>query len=159
MARVAAPFGVKGWIKVQPFTEQVDGLCSYTTWWLGSGQQWQPRRVTAVEVHGKTVVAQLDGLADRDDAFGLKGMEIAVPRSELPAADEDAYYWADLIGMTVINAEAAVLGEVTGLLETGAHDVLRVAGDRERLIPFVRQIVRQVDPVTRQITVDWELDY
>ena len=59
----------------------------------------------------------------------LKGMQVAVPRSQLPVLSkngEDGYYWSDLIGLEVVNLQGEELGKVTGLLETGANDVLQV---------------------------------
>ena len=87
------------------------------------------------------------------------GMDIAVLRGEMPEAEEGEYYWDDLIGLEVVNGEGAALGKVTGLLETGAHDVLQVTGERERLIPFVDAYVREVDLEAGRIVVDWGLDY
>lgn len=161
MGRVAAPYAVKGWLKVQPFTEYVDGLLDYPTWWLGRKSTWQEYRVLEGKVHGQTLLVQLEGVDDRDAAERMQGMDIAVMREELPAAEEGEYYWDDLIGLAVVNLEGVTLGKVTGLLETGAHEVLRVKdeGGEERLIPFVEAYVREVDTAAGRIEVDWGLDY
>ncbi|WP_292977303.1 ribosome maturation factor RimM [Nitrosomonas sp.] len=88
---------------------------------------------------------------------------IAVPRSQLPQLPEDGkdgYYWTDLIGIDVVNTQGKSVGTVSGLFETGANDVMRVqlSNNKEELIPFVDQVIRQVDLKARQITVDWKLD-
>ena len=77
-----------------------------------------------------------------------------------PEADEDEYYWRDLIGMAVSDLQGSRLGSVKELLETGANDVLVVSLESggEELIPFVAQVVQSVDTQKRQITVDWLLE-
>jgi 16S rRNA processing protein RimM len=97
---------------------------------------------------------------DRNAAEALQGYEIAVPRAELPPAEEDEYYWDDIIGLEVVNLAGESLGKVAGLLETGAHDILKVAaGEVERLIPFTDPIVREVDTGAGRIVVDWGKDW
>ena len=159
MGRIAAPYGVKGWIKVHPYTEYLDSLLDYPVWRLGKGGAWRPYRVVEGRPHNRFLLAELEGVDDRDAAERLRGMEIAVARDELPEPDEDEYYWDDLIGLEVVNTSGASLGRVKGLLETGAHDVLQVVGERERLIPFTAPIVLEVNLAAGRIRVDWEADY
>jgi len=111
-------------------------------------------------VHTKKLAAQLEGINDRDQAFALRGYEVAVPRSQMPAAADDEYYWVDLVGLEVRNTQDERLGVVERLFATGANDVLVVKdGDTERLLPFVAAIVLKVDRVAKVITADWGLDY
>ncbi|HRH80270.1 MAG TPA: ribosome maturation factor RimM [Thiobacillaceae bacterium] len=159
MGRIAAPYAVKGWVKIQPYTEYLDSLLDYPVWHLGKAGKWREYGVLEARVHGATLIASLDGVADREQAQALAGMELAVPREEMPAAEDGEYYWDDLIGMRVVNLAGEDLGRVEGLLETGAHDVMRVLGERERLIPFTAPIVRAVDVEAGRIEVDWGSDY
>lgn len=156
MGRVTGPYGVKGWIKIQPYTEDLEGLCEYKTWWVGG----QERAVLEAAVHSATVIAQISGVENREEAALLKGSEIAIPRNALPAIAADEFYWADLIGLEVVNEQEEVLGKVAGHLSTGAHDVMRVVdGETERLLPFVEAVVRKVDMAARRIRVDWGADW
>lgn len=159
MGHVGVPFGVRGWVKVHAYTEHSDSLLDYPVWWLGRNGQWRECEVLGCDVHPKALVAHLAGCDDRDAAAALRGSEIAVPRESLPQVDENEYYWADLIGLKVVNAAGQELGSITGLLETGANDVLVVQGERERLIPFVAQVVLEVDLAAGLVRVDWGLDY
>lgn len=159
MGRIAAPFGVKGWIKIQPFSEDPAALTNYATWCIGRGADCKPYRIEAVQDHGNTLIAKLQGIDDRDAAYVLRGLEISVARSELPATGENEFYWTDLIGLAAINRQGHELGKVTGLLETGAHDVLVVRGEREHLIPFVAAFVGKVDFDAGTIEVDWGEDW
>ena len=160
MGRVAAPFGVKGWVKITPFTESPAALARYRRLWVERQGEWREVAVEEAAVHGASVVARLAGCDDRDAAVELRGAELAVPRDALPAAAPGEFYWADLVGLDVVNTAGEPLGTVQGLFSTGAHDVMRVGeGKGERLLPFVATVVRKVDLATRRIEVDWGLDW
>jgi 16S rRNA processing protein RimM len=159
MGRILGPHGVKGWVKIQPLTAEPDGLLSYTRWWLGRDDVWEVREIERAEVHHQTIAAKIAGSDDRDIAAKYRGMAVAVERAALPASAGNEYYWADLIGLKVVNGPGQELGEVRQVVETGANDVLVVQGERERLIPFIADVVRQVDLEGGRITVDWDADY
>lgn len=171
MGRIVAPYGVYGWLKVQPDTEAVDGLLAYPDWWLGRAGQWQKFVVEVAKVHGKLLLVKLIGVSDRDAAFALRGSQVSVPRVQLPATDEDEYYWTDLIGLRVRNLQNVDFGQVVELLETGANDVLVVQHTavaegtkeqpvvRERLIPFIEQVVLNIDLAAGNLQVDWEAEF
>ena len=159
MGRIAAPFGIKGWVKVQALSDDPGTLMDFESWRIGRGAEHTHYTVEAVQDHGKAMVAKLEGVDDRDQAYALRGMEISVARSSLPPPADDEYYWSDLIGLTAVNREGIELGKVDSLMETGAHDLLVIKGKREYLIPFVGQFVGTVDVAGGQIEVDWGEDY
>ncbi len=159
MGRIGAPFGVKGWVRVQPNTAAISNLLAYGTWWIGSEADWHERAVEDAKVQSGAVVALLAGCEDRNAAALLRGKTVAVPRAALPPAKSGEYYWADLIGLAVANTAQVPLGKVTGMMETGANGVLVVQGERERLIPFVATVIRKVDLESGIIQVDWDADY
>jgi 16S rRNA processing protein RimM len=164
MGRVLAPYGVAGWLKVEAYTEAPDGLLEYEEWRLRApgGNGWSVHTLAQGRMHGGVLLVQLSGVADREQAFALRGMEVGVPRSALPAAAEDEVYWADLVGFRVVNRESRELGEVASVTAHGAHPLLRVArkdGGPERLIPYVPAVIDAVDMPARRIEVDWGEDY
>jgi len=159
MGRIAAPFGIKGWVKVQPFSEDPGTLMDFESWRVGRGEQQTHYSVEAVQDHGKALVAKLVGIDDRDAAFALRGQEISVAKSALPPPEENEFYWSDLIGLKVINRQGIELGRVDSLMESGTNDLLVVKGTREYLIPFIAAFVGKVDLAGGQIEVDWGEDY
>ena len=164
MGRLLAPYGVKGWIKVQPYTASPATLLEYDRWWLAPRQDpdaWKAFDVVSARLHGNTVLAELSGLVDRESVRPWRGASLGVPRQALPALAEGEIYWSDLIGMVAVNRTGEVLGKVTGLLETGAHPVLRIAGESgaEQLIPLVPAHIDAIEPQARRIVVDWQADY
>lgn len=159
VGRVSGAYGVGGAIRVTSATQPKDNILEYRPWWLGVAGRFRPVALEALEPHGEGFVARLAGVADRDAAQALKGSEVAVPRSalpELPSGRE--FYWRDLIGMAVVNADGSALGTVRELIDTGAHDVLVVgpADGRDVLIPFVDAFVTDVDLAAGEIRVDWQ---
>jgi 16S rRNA processing protein RimM len=117
--------------------------------------------VTDGRAHGKGVVAQLAGYADRELARELIGADIAVERAQMAAPAANEYYWTDLIGAAVVNRDGVEFGRVDHLLETGANDVLVIRGERgETLVPFVAgRYVLEVDLGRKRILVDWGSDW
>jgi 16S rRNA processing protein RimM len=156
MGRIRAPHGLKGWIKVQPFTQEIEGLLAYTEWWVGGGGEWQQHRILQSAVHGSTVVARLEGFNGRDAAAELRGKDVAVTRDAMPDNRTGEFYWNDLLGMEVAHRNATKLGLVTKILETGANAVLVVRGDTELLVPFIEDVILNVDVKARKLIVDWE---
>ncbi|HEX7454513.1 MAG TPA: ribosome maturation factor RimM [Gallionella sp.] len=161
MGRVASAFGIRGWVKIQPFSEFVDSLLDYKTWYVGhENGPWRKVDVVQAETHDKTLAVQFPDCPDRNAAEKLKGLLIAVPRSSLPAQIEGEYYWADLIGMSVVNEAGETLGTVVELLDTGANDVLIVRDKGpDILIPFLTSVIKHVDVQARIIQVAWSADF
>ncbi len=182
VGRIGEPWGLKGWVKVQPFAADPQALFSSRRWFLLPSEKIGPSRpavgtaaipsllkITQIKDHGDVVVALAQEVPDRNAAEALRGARVFIGRASFPTPDPDEFYWVDLIGLRVVNREGEPLGTVAGLLDTGPHSVLRVAPDvlpegvsaqeAERLIPFVGAYVDAVSLEHKLITVDWGLDY
>lgn len=159
LGRIVGLFGVKGWVKVFSYTEPREAVLEYKSWLLGRDDDWQSVELAEGKRHGKSVIARLQGVADREAAAALVGSDIGVSRDRLPEPGEGQYYWADLEGMAVVLKDGTELGKVAYVMATGANDVLVTEGPDERLIPFVKdKVVLGVDIASGVITVDWEWD-
>jgi 16S rRNA processing protein RimM len=177
VGRVLGAWGVKGWIRVQPYADDPQALFSSKRWHVLPPEGPSPvppggwpslLKVVQAREQGDSIVAAIQELDERNAAEALRGARLFIARSSFPTADEGEYYWVDLIGLPVFNREGAALGQVAGLLDTGAHSVLRVQPEgqgpdgkapAERLVPFVAAYVDEVDIPGRRIVVDWGLDY
>jgi 16S rRNA processing protein RimM len=163
MGRVSGPYGVRGMVRVQPWSDDPLALTHHASWWVRPKQahEWGARRVTEARAHGAALVAALEHVATRDDAEALRGAEIGIARDALPALARDELYWADLEGLAVVNRDGVPLGRVDRVIDNGAHAILRVRDDKdgERLIPWVPLYVEQVDVEAGRIDVDWQADY
>jgi len=160
IGKVNGIFGVKGWLKIFSYTEPRENILTYSPWVLKKGKESKEVKVINGRRHGKTVVANLDGLHDRDEAVILNGWDILISPKQLPKPRRDEYYWADLVGLQVKTSDGIVLGVIDSMLETGANDVIVVRGDRERLIPFIQgQTVINIDLNAGLMIVDWDADF
>ena len=155
MGRVAGAYGVRGWLKVAPGGGVLQALAATGEWWIG-GRAYPVREARA---HSGTVVARLAGLESREQALALRGQEVCVRRDALPQAEEGHYYLDDLVGLEVVNEQGERLGVVKRLFTNGAQDVMEVAGDRTRLMPWVPSVVKQVDLGRGRIRVEWGSDW
>ena len=152
MGRVAGSYGVRGWIKVE---RPEAGLAGCAEWWIGG----EPHAVEETKEHSGTLLARLAGIGSREAAMKLKGRAVEVSRAALPEPDAGHYYLADLVGLEVVNEQGIVLGAVKSWTFNGAQDVMEVAGDRARLIPWIPSVIKDVDLNKKQIHVEWEADW
>lgn len=152
MGRVAGSYGVRGWIKVQ---RPEAALPACRKWWIGGTEY----TVEETRAHSGTLLAKLAGIGSREAALKLRGATVSVRRAALPEAGEGHYYLADLVGLEVVNESGAALGVVKRMFTNGAQDVMEVAGDRTRLLPWVAAVVKRVDLSARRIEVEWQADW
>jgi 16S rRNA processing protein RimM len=191
LGRIVSGYGVRGWVKIQPHSSNTDVLRKATIWWLGkpvppakrsaaqSAGDAKPTmqvKVLAARTQGTTVVAQLDGINDRDQAESLVGCTVHVSKSLFPPAKADEYYWLDLESCIVYETGTqSLIGVVSEVLDNGAHAILRVqrltsldprtplldekGKVSEMLVPFVEAYVQHVDIQAKKIDTDWPLDF
>ena len=165
LGKIVGPHGLRGEVKVHPFADDPLAWSALPQWWIGHDNDppelWRQTRLISCRLQADQLVAALACLADRNESEAVQGMFVGVPRTDLPPTARNEYYWADLIGLEVINSHDESLGQVLGLIETPANDVLRV-GDgvaAERLLPFVASVVLDVDLTAQCVRVEWETDW
>ena len=169
VGHITCAYGLRGGIRVSPYSMDADALLSVKTWWLDK-PSLRPVQVRNAKSHSGDVTATLVDVTDRETAEALKGATVQVSRADFPELPEDEYYWTDLIGLDTVNLQGESLGKVTDMMHNGAQSILRITPEAdpnaapdakapERLVPFVDQYVKTVDLQARLITLDWGLDY
>lgn len=160
MGRVVGVHGIRGWIKVESYSEPRSRLVEYRPWILSRDSIETIFEIERAEAQATPLRVKLRGIDERETALGLVGSEILMPRAALPVLGDDGFYWTDLEGLEVVTATGESLGTIAHLFATGANDVMVVRGDRERLIPFTPgHVVVLVDLAQRRIEVDWDADF
>ncbi len=187
LGRIVSAFGVRGWVKLKPHSSQPDVLLRTRCWWLSPPvapassarpAAWRAVDVVSSRVHSDHLIAQLQDVDGRDAAEALKGHAVWVSRAQFPAADQEEYYWVDLIGCELYGQQAGqsvLMGVVREVSDNGAHAVLHVEhllpadsasadGGKARkpkvtLVPFVEAHVHGVDIAARRIETDWPADF
>lgn len=149
IGKVAKPHGVRGEVKIYPFSGQPENFSAYRSICITGGDSKQDKLPVEIEksrAQGKYALLKLAGCSTREDAERLTGSEVWLARSELPELDSTEYYWLELEGKRVISEDGLELGTITAIFETGAHDILQVESNSgEYLIPFHEDFVVSLD--------------
>lgn len=160
MGRIGGSFGIKGWLKLQVFSEEIDTLGKYKNWYLSNDEKnWKLIKVEQYKISTNKVCVKFYDVDDRTTSDPYKGYLVGVPRDSLPKLKENEYYWNDLIGYKVINLQDILLGQVDTFLETGANDVMVVEGSKQRLIPYTPSTIIKIDKKQQKIAVDWDENF
>ena len=151
---ITAAHGVRGLVRVKPFTEDPAAVTGY-----GPVTDADGARTFALDLlsaHKGQWIARLEGVTDRNQAEALRGTRLYVDRTALPPPEEDEFYYVDLIGLAAVAVDGTALGRVRGVFDFGAGDVVEIAlGDGGTLVvPFTRQAVPSVDIDGGRIVVD-----
>ena len=154
VARIGAPHGVRGAVKLWTFTEDPMAVTRYGPLATKDGAR-QFEVANAREAKGH-LVAMLKGVATREDAERLNGVELYVPRGKLPATDADEYYHADLIGLAAVNAAFESIGRVIAIHNFGAGDIIEIAPAHgaTMLLPFSNAVVPTVDLAAGRVVIE-----
>jgi 16S rRNA processing protein RimM len=158
---IGAPHGVRGWVRINSFTEPADNLFAYPLL-MAHGNGWQPVEIEQVQQRGAGFIAKIVGIEDRDQAALITNLKLAVLREDLPDL-EDENYWTDVIGLEVYNEAGILLGKVDDIFETGANAVLvvkNVGTGKEHLIPYVPDMyVQEIDIPAGTMRVTWDPEF
>ncbi len=145
VARIGAAHGVRGEVKLWPFTEDPLAVLSYGPLTTKDGaRQFEVVRARVAKDH---LVATLKGVANRDDAARINGIELYIARDALPETDDGEYYHADLIGLRAVDGQDNEIGKIVAIHNFGAGDIIEVAPPRgvSLLLPFTNAVVPTVD--------------
>lgn len=160
---VRGAYGVHGWIRVSPYSQDAAVLRAARQWHLTAPGAAEPVtvKVQAVKAHGHGLIAKWEGFDAPEQADAIKGGVIAVRRADFSPLGQGQWYWTDLIGAQVINRQQQVLGQVLGVQNNGAQDLMQVGAAEGRvvLIPMVSAYVDAIDTAAHEIRVDWQLDW
>lgn len=152
VAIVGAPHGVRGEMRVKPLTGEPLAFADYGPLETRDGRKLVVR---PVRMQKDMAIVRIDGIADRDAAARLTNAELFAERARMPAADEDEFYHADLIGLRVFTAEGTAIGEVIAIPDYGAGDLLEIARPDlpSALLPFTQAFVPEIDLAARRIVI------
>jgi len=152
-------FGVWGWIKINSFTNPKRNILDFKPWLIQKNNLWEEVYFEDGRERPDNIIVKLPNCDSPEEARNFTNIKIAVWHKQLPKPQTNEYYWTDFIGLKVINSDEVDLGIIQELMATGANDVLVVIGDRKRLIPYISNVILNVDLVKKIIRVDWDPDF
>ena len=147
VGKVIGTHGIKGLLKVYSYSGNIQSLQSAATVYLKDKNGGvREHAIKSVAAHAGGFILGLDDFADINQVLPLNGSELYLKLSQLPAPDEDEYYWRDLIGLTVVTDQGLELGTLVDIFETGSSDIYVVRGEtKEYLIPAIADVITLVD--------------
>ncbi len=152
---IAGAFGVKGEVRLKSYCADPAAIADYAPLHTEDGARSFDLVLTGVVSNGLS--ARMSGIVTREDAEAARGLRLYADRARLPALEDDEFYHADLIGLTVLDAGGNRLGAVKAVLNHGASDLLEVLGPGMKtplLLPFTRAVVPTVDIAGGRLVVD-----
>jgi 16S rRNA processing protein RimM len=155
VGRLGAAHGVRGWLRVQSFTDPPQRLFEWKLWMVGDREM----KVLEARPQGNGWIALLEGVAERDAASRLTGQMVSISRDQLPPAQGREHYRDDLLGFETRNLEGALLGVVDHFIDTPGNAVMVIKGVKEHWVPVTTQHLRSVDKDARNLVVDWPEDF
>jgi 16S rRNA processing protein RimM len=156
MGVFGAPQGVRGEIRVKSLTAEPSAIGAY-----GPLTDKKDARAFVFDalrpLKDDMLVARVAGVATRDAAEALRGVEIFARRDQLPPLAHDEFYYDDLIGLEAVDAAGGRIGRVASLMNYGAGDVLEIApaqGGETLLLPFTKSVARRIDFDAGRIVIE-----
>ncbi len=164
IGRVAGLYSLNGWVKIISYTEPRENILTYRPWYISVPENgkasWQLLPHVNSRVHGKGIIALLEVSDNPDTAGRWLEKDIGITRTQLPSLPQGDYYWSELIGCKVLTLDGIELGMLDHFFSTGANDVMVVTGERERLIPYIKDsVVRSIDLNNKIMQVDWDAEF
>lgn len=155
LGRIVGVHGIRGGLKLLSYAESTAVFTAGRRVRLRDAQGAEaPFTLRETRPRRGGLVLYLEGVEDRAAAEGLVGRDLLVDRAELPPLPEGTYYWEDLIGLSVFEADGRFLGRLASILPTGSNDVYVVRDDRrEILVPALAAVIREVDLVSGRMVV------
>jgi 16S rRNA processing protein RimM len=154
VARVLRAKGLAGAMRIEPLTDRPERLAAGEALWIEG--EADPRRILEAAWGGRVPVLRLEGISDRSAAERVVGRYLEAPASPLAP---DAYYWHQLIGLSVVDEAGAALGTVVEVFRAGENEVYRIEGPGgELLVPALRQVVREIDLDAGRMVVDYQAE-
>ena len=154
VARIGAAHGVRGAVRLWTFTEDPLAVKDYGPLMTKDGtRQFEVTHAREAKDH---LVVTLKGVASRDDAERLNGLELYIPRDRLPDTDDGEYYHTDLIGLAAVTTTEQPLGKVIAIHNFGAGDIIEIAPQQgaTMLLPFTNAVVPTVDLDGGRVVID-----
>lgn len=156
IGRFGSVHGVKGDIRVFLYTQPIELALECFPWQVEINNEWQPLNITKTKWHNDQLLVHIENIDDRDVAKRYTNLNIGIERSQLPELDDDDYYWSDLVGLRVINQNNEELGKIEYFEVTGSNDVFVVKGKKEYCLPYLDDVVKEIDLKAGIMRVEWE---
>lgn len=152
VGNVANIHGIKGELSIYPYTDDISNFCKYKKFYIGQNKKCF--KVIKLRSHKNMVLALLDGVSTREEAYLLKTFDVYVDRLDLKKLDENSYYIEDLIGIDVIDQNDICIGTLKDVIKYPSSDVYEITTNNGNIyLPAIKEVVSKVDILNKKIYV------
>jgi len=159
IGKINGLFGVQGWVKVFSYAHPRKNILTYKPWHVKIDNEWTTIDLLNGREQAKTIVANIKGVNDREQAREYIGLDVYIETSQLPTLPKGQYYWNELIGLKVINLNNVLLGKVSSMVATGSNDVMVIKGEKEHWVPYIEPFLIKINLDSKEIRVDWDENF
>ena len=155
VGQVVNTFGIKGFVKVKPFTDDITRFEELKTLYICKKEKMEQVEIEEVKYHKEMVLLKIKGIEDKTQAEMVKGLFLKIDRKDAKKLPKDTYFIADLIGLDVYTDEGELLGKVDDIYNTGASDIYVVKNElgKQILLPSIKKVLKEIDLENEKITV------
>lgn len=155
VGQIVNTFGVKGMIKVKPFTDDVQRFEELKKVYICKKEKLEEVEIEEVKYHKDMVLLKIKGIEDLNEAEKIKGLYLKIDRKNAKKLPKDTYFIADLLGLEVYSDKEELLGKVDDIFRTGANDVYVVKDEKGKqlLLPGIPEVIKEIDLEKEKIIV------
>lgn len=157
--------GIKGWLWLYSYTEPMENIFSYQPWQYKHGSRFEILEFESWKNQGSGLIVKLKGVDDRTHAEHYKGTKLYIDKCDLPAPETDEFYVSELLGLQARLLSGEIMGVIDRFVDNAAHPIVLIkpcvdsVDNQERLIPWHKDTIKQVDKALQQVVFDWFLEY
>lgn len=160
IGKLGTTYGIKGWLRIQSFTEPTLNIFEYSIWYIRQGNEWVSIVFDKTDVNNDKLLVHIKGYDTPEEAKQLTGFEVAIKHAQLPSLAKGEYYWHDLVGLSVYTTDNIFLGTVQQVINNAAHPLLEIKGEQYHLVPLIfKKFVIDIDLAHQKIVVDWDPEF
>ncbi len=155
VGQIVNTFGIKGFVKVKPFTDEITRFEELKTLYIGKKGKMEQVEIEEVKYHKEMVLLKIKGIENKTQAEMLKGLFLKIDRKDAKKLPKDTYFIADLLGLEVYTDKGELLGKVEDIFNAGASDVYVIKDDlgKQILLPAIKEVLKEIDLEKEKIIV------
>lgn len=155
VGQIVNTFGVKGMLKVKPFTDDVERFEELKKVYICKKEKLEEVEIEEVKYHKDMVLLKVKGIDDMNEAEKVKGLYLKIDRKNAKKLPKDTYFIADLLGLEVYSDKEEFLGKVDDIFRTGANDVYVIKDEKGKqlLLPGIPEVIKEIDLEKEKIIV------
>ena len=155
IGQIVNTFGIKGMVKVQPFTDDIEQFENLKTIYIKNKSEQKEYEIEEVKYHKNMILLKLKGINNIEEANLLRQSYLLKDREKEEPLKEGTYYIVDLLGLEVYDDNGNLLGTLEDIFNTGSNDIYVVKNElgKQILLPAISEVIKEIDIKNKKIIV------